>query len=1051
MVDDRPGWVRNPNTNRWIKIDGPTYRILYPMQHVLNKIDKMHQEINETSKSIDDKYKKVSYGLEYEQKNKQTINALLFRRLDDGEEPPKGIKVSFKDHKNKRYIIRVRRYYIVSGKDNFSKYIDQRLYDYIDDKENYKKYTKVMRAILDRSEDIDESFLTYVNCIIIKSVSKFDQAVKDVNLLDKDLFMSRDEYGVFNRYLNFDLKKTFLPNEKANSCFVNIIVNRFKDQFNNKKYKFKLNHETLCELCDIEYKNENIGLSINKSLVFFKKFQLGLCVYGPYGCIFKYKPDKRNKNVNKSSLFIFILNNHCYEINQNIKKFEQLFWKTDDENINSELQINNVSDNYNIRINTIQEAKPIFIKSIDDVIKIIKDTKEERLTFIYNDYLESILFETINKLNYTPGIKLLNGKIISLQLKYNDVLVTITTSDTKQDDTDVWVNEDDYEEYHNIDDTFYNGLICKEHMSFYNDITKKIENTLLIGPKSGYFNSLIKNPLPGVDSRKAYTSDFMDIEHYPVFNHFDIWQEYDNSDIKDYNQYIVKVDRNANPILFSSTISRCYGYKLNRINENYEVLYMKKPSNLILSNSKDLVKKVFDSKLDISLKKFIVNKNLGLIEKKRNKKAISRLFKNYNEALYYQTKLGKGDIISINEEEILSEEKYDDIEGEILTTYKTIVKDTIHLLHVSEEKELINGFLPIKELIYEIRSLKNYNTFQKLKQHKIEVHGIKTDSLLVNNNPKNRKLLRQIFDLSDEIGCFKLEFDKYLTDKKIEITPNELPLIEKVKVNEYEVKDEYDTNELINLMRDKNIFVKGSLPGVGKTTACKNNKEVLFISPYNKLCQQLRKDGYDSMTLNKLLAIGIDDDKCIKMKKYNISQYKTLVFDEVLLYNPKQLYLIKMFMDNNNDKRFHCTGDIDQRKPFTFDCNNVKDENEYQMSCLNEMFPDQITLKINKRLKHQSDKKTLMSLKREIFDLSKNPIEVLKNHGIKIINKLKSVKTTKNICLFNFRCNQINNYVSKNIIKKQGFYKGLEIVCKSHYKTTKYETVCELSLCCRVN
>ena len=60
VVDDRPGWVRNPNTNRWIKIDGPTYRKLYPMQHVLNKIDKTHQEINETSKSIDDKYKKVS-------------------------------------------------------------------------------------------------------------------------------------------------------------------------------------------------------------------------------------------------------------------------------------------------------------------------------------------------------------------------------------------------------------------------------------------------------------------------------------------------------------------------------------------------------------------------------------------------------------------------------------------------------------------------------------------------------------------------------------------------------------------------------------------------------------------------------------------------------------------------------------------------------------------------------------------------------------------------------------------------------------------------------
>ena len=220
IVDDtkptrpnRPGWVRNPNTKRWIKINGPTFRKLHPMQYALNRADRTHQEITETSKLIDEKYKKVSYELE--QKNKQSINVLLFRRLDDGEKPPKGMKVAFKDHKNKRYIIRVRRYYIVSGKDNFSKYIDQRLYDYIDNKENYEKYTKVMKAILDSDEDIDGFFSTYVNCIIIKSVSKFDQTVKNVNLLDEDLFMSRDEYGAFYRYLNFDLKKNIFTKRKS--------------------------------------------------------------------------------------------------------------------------------------------------------------------------------------------------------------------------------------------------------------------------------------------------------------------------------------------------------------------------------------------------------------------------------------------------------------------------------------------------------------------------------------------------------------------------------------------------------------------------------------------------------------------------------------------------------------------------------------------------------------------------------------------------------------------------------------------------------------------
>ena len=59
VVDNRPGWVRNPNTNRWIKIDGPTYRRLYPMRHSLNKIDKIHQEINNQSSDIDSRYQNI--------------------------------------------------------------------------------------------------------------------------------------------------------------------------------------------------------------------------------------------------------------------------------------------------------------------------------------------------------------------------------------------------------------------------------------------------------------------------------------------------------------------------------------------------------------------------------------------------------------------------------------------------------------------------------------------------------------------------------------------------------------------------------------------------------------------------------------------------------------------------------------------------------------------------------------------------------------------------------------------------------------------------------
>ena len=234
-------------------------------------------------------------------------------------------------------------------------------------------------------------------------------------------------------------------------------------------------------------------------------------------------------------------------------------------------------------------------------------------------------------------------------------------------------------------------------------------------------------------------------------------------------------------------------------------------------------------------------------------------------------------------------------------------------------------------------------------------------------------------------------------------------------------------------MKDKNIFVKGMLPGVGKTSACKNYKNSLFVSPYNKLCQDLRNSGYDAITLNRLLGQGIDEH--MKFNKYDTSCYHCIVFDEMLLYNPHQLYSIQMYMEQNNDKRYLCTGNIDQRKPFNFGCNNVDNQNEYQLSCVNQMFPDQITLRINKRLKHEEDKVKLIRLKEDILDITKNLIETFKKHGIKIINKIKHVDTTNNICLFNFRCDQVNNHISKNIIMKDVFYTGMEVVCKSHYKS----------------
>ena len=53
-IQNRPGWVRSPRTNRSIKIDGPTFRKSYPMLNVFNEKAK---EIDATTKSIEERYR----------------------------------------------------------------------------------------------------------------------------------------------------------------------------------------------------------------------------------------------------------------------------------------------------------------------------------------------------------------------------------------------------------------------------------------------------------------------------------------------------------------------------------------------------------------------------------------------------------------------------------------------------------------------------------------------------------------------------------------------------------------------------------------------------------------------------------------------------------------------------------------------------------------------------------------------------------------------------------------------------------------------------------
>ena len=177
----------------------------------------------------------------------------------------------------------------------------------------------------------------------------------------------------------------------------------------------------------------------------------------------------------------------------------------------------------------------------------------------------------------------------------------------------------------------YEWLLNKNNMSQRNECIRSIEKAYQLAPLSGFFDGCDMNySYNTIGINKAYTSNLMDIQFFPVFSIFDIFLKYDGHKIEDYTQYIIECkDINSETsILFRKKYSRCYGYKLNRIsNFNYNVLYYRRPSKLNKSYSNGHINDLYDTELCIEKKKIIANENVGLIEKKITQKVLLKFIK----------------------------------------------------------------------------------------------------------------------------------------------------------------------------------------------------------------------------------------------------------------------------------------------------------------------------------------------------------------------------------------------------------------------------------------
>ena len=78
----------------------------------------------------------------------------------------------------------------------------------------------------------------------------------------------------------------------------------------------------------------------------------------------------------------------------------------------------------------------------------------------------------------------------------------------------------------------------------------------------------------------------------------------------------------------------------------------------------------------------------------------------------------------------------------------------IYLLVFKKEQPLSDGFRYIKEMIYNQMNVKMYDLYQKCKNNNLDVVGIRTDAILVNNSESEINQ-RGCFNFENKLGGLK--------------------------------------------------------------------------------------------------------------------------------------------------------------------------------------------------------------------------------------------------------------------------------------------------------
>ena len=818
--------------------------------------------------------------------------------------------------------------------------------------------------------------------------------------------------------------------------------------------------------------------------------------------IWKRENPKKNTNINPSILRLIYDNEHVYLVNQDTKKFDYIKDELADMSEKEELV---ASAKYRIMDQEKDFLFITGLDDIAAKVKEEEFEEGGYKLCIINTDLKPILQELIFTHDYEPKVNInhldeidmINIKIKNLSIGIKSVMNDVSIEEEETTQTTEFV-EQQFKEYNNLDFELYQKLINKKNQSNYNpDFAETLRHYVRSAPRCA-FTSVENRDHIGIDTIKCYTYLLMQLEKFPVFGQFDNFKEYHQEEIKEYNFYFVQrlhVKNTGDLILLDSTFNVVSGLLLKKYGQQIKIkiLYVAEPSRLEENNCVETVKKIYDNKvLNVQQKKNLVNLNVGKLGKTKNMKSISKIFKNQADAQQYKQLVG-GEYFTMqfaekNEEpdlilgefhtELFAHDKIvsrqqnnqsacldnnvddDDIDYRVneyaparinrmhdpyapiavaTQTYKYIY----YHFRSSAESILSEGYLPIQLMIYDMLRMHMYAKYLTVST-KYQVVAINTDSLFVkevfNFTNIDKNAFENIGELLYEVkrAPFQMLENKYIEDI--------VKIDQKIQREEIHIQDEYDSAAIHELLvKEKTgCIVLGNTPGSGKTTLMKNflrGKKNMFVTPYNLQASEIRKEGFEAVTLYSMLGLRLTEDGKVEKKETKEIDADYIVFDEIYSMMPSSLHMVSEYMKKHPEKKFFATGDVHQLPPIE-NLNNISDVDTYYNDIINRMFPKFIMLKINKRHRKE-DAEILEAIKVDLFNSDLTRSDIIKKYKLKTFTNKNHAKGFS-VCYYNHSVNAMNKISHNKIEVPEGsikvelnqcwYWTGLKVISNGYFR-----------------